>query len=224
MLRLTGGVWGGCGHPRGNACPPPPPPPADPRDAGPAVPVRRRPPRDHPAGPAAPAPGGRLGSPHRRLWGTATERLDHGARDPLWHRPAPCVGWWQRGRVLPAPPGLQGTGDALCGVPIVVRPLRSRCFPQNLPLSPSPAGFCVEAKVVYQISSLCIKICRCNSRKPRRHQVSGDKELKRGSSHLTPRSGAAHGVGAAGKERGQPSGSVCRLCCSSAGVFCPGFP
>lgn len=24
MLRLTGGVWGGCGHPRGNACPPPP--------------------------------------------------------------------------------------------------------------------------------------------------------------------------------------------------------
>lgn len=23
MLRLTGGVWGGCGHPRGNACPPP---------------------------------------------------------------------------------------------------------------------------------------------------------------------------------------------------------
>uniref|UniRef100_A0A8C3C7W2 BAG cochaperone 4 n=1 Tax=Cairina moschata TaxID=8855 RepID=A0A8C3C7W2_CAIMO len=59
------------------------------------------------------------------------------------------------------------------------------CFPPNLPLSPSPAGFCIEAKVVYQISSLCIKIRGCNSRKPHRQQVSGGKELKWGSSQLT---------------------------------------
>lgn len=211
MLWLTGGVWGGCGRPQGNACPPLPP--ADPRDASPAVPVRRRPPRGHPTGAAVPAPGGGLGSP-RRLRGAATQCLE-----PLWHRPAPCVGWRQRGRVLPTRPGLQGMGDALCRVLVAVGPLRSQCFPPNLPLSPSPAGFCIEAKVVYQISSLCIKIRGCNSRKPHRQQVSGGKELKWGSSQLTVSEQLT-----AGTERGQPSGSVCRLWRSSASAFCPGFP
>ncbi|XP_049687415.1 BAG family molecular chaperone regulator 4 isoform X2 [Accipiter gentilis] len=86
-------------------------PTADPRNAHPAVSIRRQQSRGHGAGASTTAqtPRGHVGSPHR-LWGAATLRVAgcFGAREPLRLRIASTLDW-QRSFFPPFRVGLKGS-------------------------------------------------------------------------------------------------------------------